>query len=126
MASALVTKAFIRQILAASKAATITFAAALNAVQLNAYSVARSGRIPISVAANGQTFQFALPTSGGSLGELGVLELTEEILQRYTNASDYLTETGIDTPTDDQITTQMLADMEPLRHAPADFSGMIR
>lgn len=125
-ASTALKRVFVRQLQASATAGSISFSAALDAVEASAFSAAKGARLATAVAANGQSHQFSVPDGVTSLGDIGIAELCNELRDRFANASAYLVESGVETPTDSQVTTQMLADLVPPLNVPTDFSGMIR
>lgn len=85
----------------------------------------RNGLILIGTAGNGHTVNFSLPGNGGGLTPFDIADLLEDLLRRHEEASTNLVAAGTADPTDDQIFTEMLTLLVPVRAVTHDF-GCLR
>lgn len=75
----------------------------------------QSGKILTGTAANGGSFTFTLPAQANGLSPYAVTETLSNLLDVYDAAVAYLISTGIPTPTDAQIFTEMMANLIPIK-----------
>lgn len=84
----------------------------------------RHGRFLQSTSGNGHNVSFLIPTEGVTPQD--ALELCEELLTRYDAAVTALAghTPAVTNPSDQQILTEILALLEPVRRVTCDFSGL--
>lgn len=97
----------------------ILVAASIAQVEAN-----KSGLLLTSTTGNGHQVQFSIPASGAWATPLEVLESYERLLELYADANAALVATGV-TPTDAQLTSEILARLTPVKSLSAsDFTNL--
>lgn len=83
-----------------------------------------SGPILVGTGAKGHQVTFAIPAEGRGYTPAELCAAIEELLTRYDSAVASLVASGIPTPTDAQILTEMLAMLVAITEVYADFSDL--
>lgn len=83
------------------------------------------GQTLLSTAGNGHSVTFSLPAAGQGVTPTEIVCLCEELLQSYSDSSAALVASGVTTPTDEQILTEMLDRLQPVsRLEPSSFVNL--
>lgn len=104
--------------------ASITLTAALKAAARAQLTATATGATLIGTAGNGHSVTFQLPSSGQGASPQDITELCEELITRYDAAVVALVASGVASPSDDQILTEMLALMTAATEVYSDFTQM--
>jgi hypothetical protein len=100
----------------------LTLAEALKASARAQLVEVNGGKILTQTAANGGTFTFTLPANGQGLSPSAVAETIERLLREYDAATAAVIAAGTPSPTDEQIFTEMMAQLVTVRETYADVS----
>lgn len=83
------------------------------------------GKVLINTAANGKSATYQIPPGYG-ITPADITCLCEELLTRYDEAFALIDARQVPAPTDQQIHDEILALMQPIHEASADFSFLPR
>ena len=81
----------------------------------------QKGKILVSVAGNGHSTSWQVPQDFTPQDAAG---LVSELLDRYDEAVAKLAADGNSSPTDQQVATEVLDKLRPVRSVACDFSGL--
>ena len=105
--------------------ASITLAAALKAAARAQLTPTKTGAILTATAGNNHSVTFTLPGAGQGATPAQIAALCEELLRLYDAATAALVASGVPSPTDAQLLTEMLHRLETVvRMGPSDFTGL--
>lgn len=80
------------------------------------------GLVLVATTSKGHAAQYQLPNGGAGFTPSNIAELTEELIQLYDRSKADLIAAGTPAPTDDQIFTEMMDWLKPVRETRGDYS----